>query len=224
MPEHPAIDGALDVVHHAAGEGEDLRPQVSLDDFLDRGSIARRHHRHARFNAMNTGFGQRFGDPDLVVFREDDAGLLFAVAQRDVVKLDLLREMELIAHRALKVPRANEPLICLPRFLRHDEFLQTTENLDCLSGLQRFRIHWISRRLPAQHADHLFGGLGLQIDQRFFGIETGMGRDDHVIASKKPRSGWRLLFHHIQSRSRQVALIQRVGKCRFIDDRARAPY
>src|SRR5580704_14148260 len=77
-----------------------------------------------REKAMISGLGQRFGAPDLVVFGEDDAGLLFAVAQRDVVKLDLLRKMELIAHGALKVPRADEPLICLPGFLRHNEFLQ----------------------------------------------------------------------------------------------------
>ena len=130
MPDDAAIHRALHVVHHAAREGENLRPEVALDDFLDRGGVARRHHRHAGFNAMHAGFGQRFGDADLVVFGEDDAGLLFAVAQRDVVKLDLLREMKLIAHRALKVPGTDEPLICLPRFLRHNEFLQTNRNFN----------------------------------------------------------------------------------------------
>ena len=116
---HAAIDGALHVVHHAAREREDLRTQVALHDFLDRRRIARRHHRHAGFDAVHAGFGQPFGDADLVVLGEDHAGLLLAVAQRDVVKLHLLGEMQLLAHRLREIPRADIPLICLPGFLCH---------------------------------------------------------------------------------------------------------
>ena len=68
---------------------------------------------------MDTGFGQSFGDANFIFLIKDDSRLLLAIAQRDVVKLDLLREVELIAHRALKVPRADKPLIRLPGFLGH---------------------------------------------------------------------------------------------------------
>ncbi len=84
-----AIDGALHVVDHAARERENLRTQLALDDLLDGRGVARRDHRHAGFDAVHAGFSQSFRDADLVVLGEDDAGLLLAVAQGDVVKLDL---------------------------------------------------------------------------------------------------------------------------------------
>jgi hypothetical protein len=59
-------------------------------------------------------FGQSFGDADLVVFREDDSGLLLAVSQRNVVKLDLLGEFKTAVHSRIEIPRAYEPLVCLP--------------------------------------------------------------------------------------------------------------
>ena len=112
-----AIHGALDVVHHAARERENLRAEVALHDFLDGGGVARRHDGHARFDAVHAGFGEPLGDADFVVFREDDAGLLLAVAQRDVVKFDLLGKMKLLADGALKVPGADKPLDLSSRVL-----------------------------------------------------------------------------------------------------------
>src|SRR5215471_5624086 len=69
---------------------------------------------------MNARRSQTFGDPDLVVFREDDARLLLAVAQRDVVKLYLSRKMKLLPHRIREVPGADVPFIGFPGFLRHE--------------------------------------------------------------------------------------------------------
>ncbi len=96
MPFTPQSTARLHVIDHAAGEGEDLRSEIALYDFFDGSGVARRNHGHAGFDAVHARFGQPFGDADLVVFGEDDAGLLLAVAQRNVVKLDLLGEMELL--------------------------------------------------------------------------------------------------------------------------------
>ena len=120
---HAAIHGALDVVHHAARKGENFRAEVALHDILDGRGVTGRNHGHARFDAVHAGFGQSFGDADLVVLREDHAGLLFAVAQRHVVKLNLLRELKIGIYCGIKIPRAYEPLICLPRCIGHDDFL-----------------------------------------------------------------------------------------------------
>ena len=112
MPDHAAIDRALDVVHHAAGERENLRAEIALYDFFDGRGVAGRNHRHAGFDAVHAGFGQPFGNADLVVLGEDDAGLLLAIAQGDVVKLNLLGEMQLLANGVIEVPGTDKPLIC----------------------------------------------------------------------------------------------------------------
>jgi hypothetical protein len=112
-----AIQRSLHVVDHAAGKGENLRAEVSLHDLLDRRFVAWRHHRHPGLNPVNPGFRQRLRDPDLVILCEDDAGLLFAVTQRDIVKFDLLREMELALNCFVEIPGTDKPFVCFPRLL-----------------------------------------------------------------------------------------------------------
>src|SRR5215469_1321729 len=111
---YAAIDGALHIVNHAAGKRENLGAELAPDDFLDGGGIAGRYNRHAGFNAVHARFSQTFGDANLVVHGEDHAGLLLAIAQRDIMELDLLGEMKLLANRLLKIPRAHKPFIGLP--------------------------------------------------------------------------------------------------------------
>ena len=130
---------------------------------------------------MHAGFRQAFGDPDLVVFGEDDAGLLLAIAQGDVVDLDLLGEMELSADGVVEVPGADKPFICFPGFLRHGTFLQISLRF-VARGFRDFRVDGIPRRFTAQYAKHFFRGLGLQIQQRFFRIKTGVRREDDIVA------------------------------------------
>ncbi len=133
---------------------------------------------------MHARFGQAFGNPDLLILGEDDAGLLLAVAQGNVVKLDLLGEMELLDHRLGKVPRADEPLIGFPGFSRHEiSFLQKLWMSN--GGLQHFRVNRITRRFSAEYADHFLRRLGLKLRQGFFRIETGVRRKDHIIAAEQ---------------------------------------
>ncbi len=110
-----AIERAFHVIHHAAGESENLRTELSLHDFLDRRFVAWRYHRHPGFNPVNSGFREPLGNPDLVVLREDDSGLLLPVPQSDIVKFDLLRKMKLPANCFIEVPGAHKPFIRFPR-------------------------------------------------------------------------------------------------------------
>ena len=114
---HAAIDGPLHIVDHASGERENLRTEVPLHDLLDRRFVAGRHHGHSGFDPMNAGCRQALGDPDLFILGEDDSRLLFPVAQSDVVKFNLLGEMQLALNGWFIVPRAGEPLFCLPRLI-----------------------------------------------------------------------------------------------------------
>jgi len=59
---------------------------------------------------VNSGFRKPFRDPDLIVLREDDSGLLLSVTQSNVMKLDLLGEMKLRANRFIEVPRASRTI------------------------------------------------------------------------------------------------------------------
>src|ERR1019366_5692745 len=54
------------------------------------------------------------GDADFLVLAQDDAGLLLAIAQRDVVDLDVLGELEVLGDFRRVVPFADEPVIGLP--------------------------------------------------------------------------------------------------------------
>jgi hypothetical protein len=115
------VDGTLNVFFHAARKAEDLRSKIALDDGLDGLGVRRRHDRHAGFDAVHTGFGQTLGDANLVVLGHDDAGLLLAVAQGDVVNLDVLGEFEIFGHVVSVIPFADEPVIGLPRGSCHEE-------------------------------------------------------------------------------------------------------
>ncbi len=107
--------GGLDVADDAAGEREDLRLQAEGGDVRDRGAILRRDGRHAGLDAVDAHGRQLLGDGHLLFAAEDDLGLLFTVAQRDVVHLDVLGEVERLADFRQPVPRARKPLLCLPR-------------------------------------------------------------------------------------------------------------
>ena len=78
-----------------------------------------RDDRHAGFDAVHAGFRQRLGDADLFVLGEDDAGLLFAVAQSDVMNLDVLRELEVLGDLRRIIPLADEPVVRFPRLICH---------------------------------------------------------------------------------------------------------
>src|SRR6185437_2600268 len=78
-----------------------------------------RDRRQPRLDAMHTRLGQGLGDPHLVIPREDDAGLLLAVPQRDVVDLHRRGEMDGLQHLGEVVPGTREPLRGLPGLVCH---------------------------------------------------------------------------------------------------------
>ena len=89
--------------------GPRLRLTISL-----MASLSWRHDRHAGFDAVDAGLGQPFGDANLIVLAEDHAGLLLAVAQRDVVDLDLFGELKILRHLRRVIPFTNEPVVGFP--------------------------------------------------------------------------------------------------------------
>ena len=114
-----AVNRAFDVVYHAARKAKNLRSEIALGDFFDGRLVGRRNSRHTRFDAMDPGFRERLGDGDLVVLVENDPGLLLAIAQGDVVYLDLARKIKAGADFFGKVPGAYKPLIGLPGLVWH---------------------------------------------------------------------------------------------------------
>ena len=68
---------------------------------------------------MDSRFGKPFGDADLLVLGEDDAGLLLTVAQRDVVYLDVLGKTEVLDDFVREIPRAYEPFLFFPGLRCH---------------------------------------------------------------------------------------------------------
>ena len=58
---------------------------------------------------MDSHLGKPFRNGDLVVMREDKPGLLFAVAERHVMQLDLLRKIQLLSDLLRIVPRTVQP-------------------------------------------------------------------------------------------------------------------
>jgi hypothetical protein len=63
---------------------------------------------------VHAGFRQAFRDADLFIFGKNDTGLLLAVAQGDVVDLDVLGELEVLGDFRRVVPLADEPVVRLP--------------------------------------------------------------------------------------------------------------
>ena len=116
-PLDPAVDGEFDVAHHAPAEGIDLGGNPGRCDPLDRIRVGGRYCGKAGLDAMDPGFGQRLGDPQLVVGGELDSGLLLAVAQRDIMNLEIGRQMENFGDLGQVVPGAGEPLVGLPRLV-----------------------------------------------------------------------------------------------------------
>ena len=116
--DHDAFDTAVHslfhIVHHAAGETENLRTEIPFNDLLDRRFIRRGDGRHARLDPMHAYFSQLFSDTHFIVFREDHACLLFAVTERDIVNRHLLRGGEILGYFAQIVPRAHKPIFSLP--------------------------------------------------------------------------------------------------------------
>jgi hypothetical protein len=87
-----AILGQLHVRRKAPCKGEDLGRQAQGHDVLDGGFVFSRYGRHARLDPVYARFGQLPRDGHFFVTAEDDAGLLFAVPQGDVVDLDRFGE------------------------------------------------------------------------------------------------------------------------------------
>jgi len=67
-----------------AGERRKSGTEFSLHDFLDRRSSLGETTGNPGFNPVNSGFRKPFRDPDLIVLREDDSGLLLSVTQSNV--------------------------------------------------------------------------------------------------------------------------------------------
>ena len=104
-----AVGNLVDICLHAARKGKDLRPEITFDDVCDGLCIRRRNGGHARLNPMDPPLGKPFRNGDLVVMREDKPGLLFAVAERHVMQLDLLRKIQLLSDLLRIVPRTVQP-------------------------------------------------------------------------------------------------------------------
>ncbi|MPN49927.1 hypothetical protein SDC9_197551 [bioreactor metagenome] len=75
---------------------------------------------------MHANFVQLFGNGNLLVLCESHAGLLLAVAQGNVMNLDLIRKIPHLSGTLIKVPKACVPLIIAPGgfviFKRHSVF------------------------------------------------------------------------------------------------------
>jgi len=82
-----AVGRALDVIDDAARERVDLRREPAARDLAYGGFVGRRDGRQTGLDPLHARLGEFLGDPDLVVLREDDAGLLLAVAEGHVVHL-----------------------------------------------------------------------------------------------------------------------------------------
>ena len=106
------IDGAFDVVDHAAGEGINFRAEISLGQILDDAGVIAGDHGHARLDAVDTDFRQSLGDADLIVVVKRHAGLLLAVAQCHVMNLNFFGELPILGHLGGEVPEAGMP-ICI---------------------------------------------------------------------------------------------------------------
>jgi hypothetical protein len=116
---HPGIDRSLHIVHHTAGEGKDLRSQISFYNLLNGRGIIGRNHRHTGLDALHTGLGQGFGNANFVILVEGNACLLLAVSQGNIVNFDLIGEMQIRSYFIGKIPGADKPVVSFPRLIVH---------------------------------------------------------------------------------------------------------
>ena len=115
----PRLERELDVGDHATGEGEDPRGEPGRGDPLHRLEVGRRDGREPGLDAVDAGLGERLGDPHLLVGGEDDAGLLLAVAEGDIVHRHPRGRRHVLPDLVLVVPWADEVVVCLPRLIGH---------------------------------------------------------------------------------------------------------
>ena len=114
-----AVERALDVVDHAAREREHAGREPGRGDAANRLGVLRRDGRQSGLDPLHAGLGELLGDRDLLVGVELDARLLLAVAQRDVVELDLRGQRGSLERLGLEVPGADEVVVALPGGVRH---------------------------------------------------------------------------------------------------------
>ena len=104
----------LDFFGNAAGERQDLRLQAERGDVGDRGLVLLGHRRHAGLDPVDAQRIELLRDRHFLLAAEDDGGLLLAVAQRDVMNLDLRREVVVLARLRQITPGADVPFVGLP--------------------------------------------------------------------------------------------------------------
>ncbi len=115
---YAAVNSSLHVVHHTTGETKDLRTQVPFYDLFDRGLVRGRYGRHTRLDTVYPHLGQLLCNPYLILFGEDDPGLLLAVAQSDIMDPHLFGGLEILYKLIEEIPRANKPVLRFPRLRR----------------------------------------------------------------------------------------------------------
>ena len=85
-----AVDGGLDVSHVGAVPTEDRSLQAEVRDLFDDLALVAAHDRDAGFDLIDADLIEHASDSDLLDVREHDAGGLFTVAERRVVKPDFV--------------------------------------------------------------------------------------------------------------------------------------
>ena len=93
---------------------EDFGLEAQRGDVGDGGLVLRRHGRHAGLDAVDAERIELLGDRDLLLAAEHDGRLLLAVAQRDVVNLDVWGERVVFPDLRQVTPGADEPFVGFP--------------------------------------------------------------------------------------------------------------
>ena len=75
-------------------KAKNLGFQAQAGDVLNRGLVLLGDGGHARLDAVDSQRVELLGDGDFLLAAEDDGGLLLAVAQGDVMNLDLRGKVE----------------------------------------------------------------------------------------------------------------------------------
>ena len=107
----------LNFLGNAAPEGEDLRLQPEAGDVLNRGFVLFGDGGHARLDALDSQRIELLGDGHFFLAPENHGGLLLAVAQRDVVQLDLRGKIKILLDLRQKTPGADKPFVRFPGLL-----------------------------------------------------------------------------------------------------------
>jgi len=107
----------LNLIRNTAGERKNLGFQPERRDVGDCRLVLLGDGRHAGLDAVDAHRVELLGDGDLFLTPEDDGRLLLAIAQRDVVNLQIFLETGVLPGLGQVVPQARVPLVRLPRFL-----------------------------------------------------------------------------------------------------------